>query len=604
MTAYARLRFAVEPPGFVSDLKAIPGVKRQKFGWDVPYNAINIVEGVRERYGTKVLHAAWSRRPQPDVTWEEVEENLRDGDEVRADAVLDGFLTPYQKEGIAFGWSKVGCHYWWPTGSGKTCIAILTALSSSGPILVVTRAASRVQYAREIERFLNLRAFVLRPQSSLKKHSVKLEDYLEECASHDKRPVVVAGWESLVDNLERILGEVNPSVFVADESHRGKGSKRYEVLQLPDAPIDASPEDIVDFYADQEREVQSKNGFIKTTEDGRRGFIPVMNTAVAAATISRSVQKRILTTATPIADRVRDLWSQLDLGEPNAWGNKTAWHKRYADAKPGKYGGIDTRGSSNLDELKGRIDGVVHILSYEVTHAQLPPKRRQSVYLTAEDQCKPLGGFTDELKRAVLQGPGAILEVRIAEAASRKRKAVLAMIKDHTDSGHKVVVFTGRKRDCDKLGVDVANHLKTVKVWAAHGDHNVEARQKIVDDYMSHPGPCVLVGTNYSFGESINLDDTDAAFMVMLPYTPGMLRQNEGRFHRLSTKRPVIIYYVIAEGTVDEHIAQLIIDKLPAVGEVVEDRELAGASGVLAGVSDNPDDLAKSVLEKLDLEDD
>jgi len=95
----------------------------------------------------------------------------------------------------------------------------------------------------------------------------------------------------------------------------------------------------------------------------------------------------------------------------------------------------------------------------------------------------------------------------------------------------------------------------------------------------------------------------DPAFFVMLPYTPGQLRQWEGRFHRASTKKPVIIYYVIAEGTIDEHVADILITKLPAVEAIAKDTELGEASDVLAGFDPNetPEQFAAAVLEGLDL---
>jgi len=89
----------------------------------------------------------------------------------------------------------------------------------------------------------------------------------------------------------------------------------------------------------------------------------------------------------------------------------------------------------------------------------------------------------------------------------------------------------------------------------------------------------------------------------MLPYDPGQLRQWEGRFTRLGQKRPVVIYYVIAEGTVDEHVAQLLIEKLPAVERIARDSELAEAGSVLAGYDGmNPDEFAESVLSHLDFD--
>jgi SNF2 family DNA or RNA helicase len=336
-------------------------------------------------------------------------------------------------------------------------------------------------------------------------------------------------------------------------------------------------------------------------------LVPVMNRAAAAALLSRNVKKRIALTATPIADRPRDLWAQLDTIEPNAHGNKTDWLTRYCDLKPGVYGGMDDRGESNIEELKMRLDVISHKVPAHVAHKHLlHKKRRQSVYLAPEDQTKPSAGFAKELKAAQKRGPTAVLEVRIAKAASKKRRAVIDMVDDHVGSGHKIVIFTGRRRDCDELGDRLRKarmgKTKNVQVWSAHGDHSVDVRQQIVDDYMAHPGPCVLVGTMQAFGQSINLDDTDAAFMVMLPYTPEMLRQAEGRFVRLSMKRAVVIYYVIAEATVDEHIASILIDKLPAVEEIADDQELGAARGVLAGIDENEseEDFAAAVLAALD----
>ena len=61
--------------------------------------------------------------------------------------------------------------------------------------------------------------------------------------------------------------------------------------------------------------------------------------------------------------------------------------------------------------------------------------------------------------------------------------------------------------------------------------------------------------------------------------------------------------YVIAEGTVDEHVAQLLIEKLPAVERIARDSELAEAGGVLAGYDGmNPDEFAESVLSQLDFD--
>ena len=991
-----------------AELVKVPGVKRRRAGWMVPYNAVKVVAKLSERFGVDLAYAKWEEHPPPQVTWKHVERVLRAGGEMR-EWVLDGFLTQYQMDATAFGWPKAGVHFWHSTGSGKTLTGIMTALSVPGPVIVVTRASARLQFSREIERFTTIKPYVIRPEGErrglmtvqgqtwvdffkqwmpelgkaalvakkwaeakashgvLVKKGSNLQDYLDECKEKKVRPIIVVGWESLANHLES-LKEVRAASAIFDELHQGKGSKRWQVVPLGD-PEGDTPGEKLGHIQKMTKDAKKQGGFVKQTDEGMKMFLPVMNRAAAAATLARWVRKRIGTTATPIKDRVRDLWSQLDIIEPNAHGNKTTWENRHClvpetrvlmgdgsykpigtiqegdvvigwsrrggkrflhrtpvvwagrrkaevvqlrlesgktirctpdhhwlnlwsphakikykptyravgytptgwvrgvnhlqpvgfeppktnfatvgyklgyirglldgdghmriqkdlyspttgwgkarrrknwrsgkpkkyqatifsaerphleralhfareiglptsgikprtnpegwtlgfyskeayrrlstsrggtsslgykagwlagmydaegsravisqhrrvnpdnfrllqkwlelfgfsssevrdkrhddavgvrllggrvellrffgltrpvfkrkldaafrvapcfrqaqqpldkvktafrlkglrevvsiqtstgnyiaegfgskncDRKPGTYGGYDTRGKSNLGELQMRLEDVAHVLTYAETHAQLPPKRRQSVYIAPEDQCRPTGGFAKERKDAQKRGATAVLEVGLAEAASRKRPAVLGLVEDHVRDGQKVVCFTGRRRDCEALGksVKATSAVKSAKVqvWVAHGGQSQKLRDQLVQDYMAHPGPCVLVGTGHAFGESLNIDDTDSAMFVMLPYTPGQLRQWEGRFHRASTKKPVIIYYVIAEGTVDEHMAAILIDKLPAVEQIAQDTELGEAKDVLAGYDPNEseEEFAASVLADLD----
>jgi hypothetical protein len=116
-------------------------------------------------------------------------------------------------------------------------------------------------------------------------------------------------------------------------------------------------------------------------------------------------------------------------------------------------------------------------------------------------------------------------------------------------------------------------------------------------DYMSHPGPCVLIGTIDAWGESYNLQDTDLLLVVMLPYTPRHVIQLEGRVVRLGMLRSPLIRYLIAEGTIDEHVAHLVLKKLPAVEMIVGNGELASLPSELAGGTD--EELIQSLAQHL-----
>ena len=567
-------------------LMAVPGVRVQKDRVLIPYHALALANDVIAAQGLSVSYARWSEPLPVSEDWQSVNDGLRTRGEVRS-FVLDGFLTDYQREALCFATNRRGIHFWHSTGSGKTLTGLLYALCHPGAIIVVTRAASRLQYGREIERFTSLKPYIVRPSGQKRKNALSFEEYRNSV----ERPCIVIGWEALADNLSDLLS-LYVGTVIFDESHRGKNSKRWEPVPLPEV-------DDLKVRTAQEAEAKSRGGFITENETGRTMMVPTENTAAAAAKLARAAAFRACTTATPIKDRVRDLWSQLDLAEPDAWGNATCWMNRHADRKPGVYGGFDTSGSSRLEELADRLNQCVHRVDYRVTHRSLPPKRRQSVYVAPEDQVRPSAGFQKELNEAAKRGPSALLEVKLAQAASKKRKAVMGLVEDHLASGQKVVIFTGRRRDCEELG----KALKDVKakVWASHGGDSTQFRQGVVDEYMAHPGPCLLVGTGDAFGESINLQDTDAALFVMLPYTPGQVRQWEGRFCRLGQKRPVVIYYVIAEDSVDEHVADILINKLPSVEAIAKDEELAEAGDVIAGI-DDAEALADSILAKLNID--
>ena len=603
----------------MQEVEAIAGNRFQRNGMLVmPHHAVSTTAGVLEQLGTPIHSADWRNGRAVAKTWVEHHQTLVDGEEVQ-DWVLDGFLTPFQIDALEKTGTWNATHLWHPTGAGKTLTGVLWALLRPGPIVVVTRAAARLQYGREIERFTHLQPYVVRP---LSKYTVKqrskmetLEEYHTRQTTEGNRSVIVIGWEVLT-SYSSWLRTIGIGTIIFDESHRGKSSRRWEAIPLP-IPNTTEPAEIAEAIRKQEAEAKRRGGFIGDPDSptnrhydgpdrGRVMIVPAENTTSAASALSKSSHAVICTTATPIKDRVRDLWAQLDLAEPYAWGSKTTWMKRYCDAKPGQYGGLDTRGESNLEELSDRLSYVIHRLDYRDTHRHLPPKRRQSVYVAPEDQCRATAGFPAQLKAASKRGATAVLEVRLAQAASKKRKAVMGLIGDHIACGHKVIVFSGRRKDVDDMG-EILRRNKIVKkheakIWAAHGGVDGAERNDIKDDYMDHPGPCVLVATGHAFGESLNLQDTDAALFTMLPYTPGQLRQWEGRFTRLGQQRPVVIYYCIAEGSADERIADILISKMPAVATIAQDEELAEAESVIAGL-DDPDALAESILKKLEEED-
>jgi len=589
--------------------RRVPGVvvlQKNKDAWKlkVSNHAVMPLSAALKEFQIPIYEASGTMAPPAPVPYETVLETLRAGGELKDEFM--NFATDYQKEAICFAAPRIGTMLKHPTGSGKTFTAIVWSLLAPGAILVVTRAPTRNQYARQFIRFTHLRPFVCETKYRKKDQWKSLDEYRGWCEQQGQRPVVVVSWDALSDWIDR-LGTYSWSTAIFDESQKGKSGKRWTVIPMP---LRSAPG-----YAEAVASVKQRGGFVKLSRDQSGiegeveevGILPTDNISSDVGKVTKWMTRRVTSTATPIYNLVRDIWSQLDMLEPFAWGGYRDFTFRYCDAKKGEYGGIDDKGMSNAEELAIRLQYVFHVVSGAVARAGLPPKRREPWFIPPSEQVEPTGGWKNVIKAAKKSGKGADLEVRLMMAASAKRQAILNRISEHLESNHKIVVFTGRRRDCEEL-YDLIKGLKgkgaAKDVWFAHGEHSQDEREEILQKYIEHLGGCVLVGTGASWGTGIDgMQCTDAAIFAMLPYTPGELDQWEGRFTRTGQDRPVVIYFPIAEGTADEHVATILLDKLPAVDALAPIDTLEGAAQALSGHEDDPEVFAARILACISDED-
>lgn len=551
------------PEQLVSALEVHPGVKvRNDQVWCSENSAFLVNTVLKEN---KAKFKVWFAPEPPGISKASID-NLVVSNGLRE--WVPDFLLPYQVDGLYFSATKDGAMLLHATGAGKSLSAIVWSLLAPLPAIIVTRAMNRRNFAREITKYTTHSPLILEGETS---SPIDLGN----------RCFIIISWEILPAWLKE-LQKIKPVSVVFDESHRGKAHRRWEAI--PVTKEEENDPDVVDL-------------------NGRKiKYRKLENIASAAADLSRTAKRRLATTATPIRDRLRDLWAQLDLIEP--WGFGSYWNfaRRYCDAKPNPWGGMDDTGRSNLDELVARLSFLIHEVPYSVSNGQLPAKRRHVVTIPVSDQDRP-ASFKAELKSVAERGGAGMIELRLAEAATRKRTFVIEHAIDALRNGQKVVVFTGRRKDCEKLAEDLGKRLDKEKVearvWWGHGGVAANDRDVMIEAYMKEDGASILIGTGDAFGESISLQRTDLLIMAMLPYTPGQIVQREGRVTRLGQDRPVLILYPICEETYDEHVAEILINKLPAVEKVVGDEELSSLGAELRSGGKTDDEIIDSLIEKL-----
>ena len=460
---------------------------------------------------------------------------------------LPDFAKQHQKRMLAKCLAITGTHTWAPPGAGKTLVGLVFLVHRPGIKLVVTKAAARGTWEEQCRQYTTLKPVLLTGQTP------------PEGLECDPTCLYITAWETL-KYWANALVTLKPTSIVWDEIHWLRRPKHTKAI---------------------------------VRRDGSIQFKGLGNSLDAARRVANVAHRKLGMTATPIPGRVRDLWTQLDLVEPWQWGTFHQFGMRYCQGMHNGYG-YQYNGLTNAFELKERLSYVKVRVKREEVNKHLPKKRREVIRLSHSEQNKP-AAMKRELQRAQKEGGESYFETLLMEAASRKHDYIENRVLEALSSRQKVVVFTGRRKDCDRLSVKLQKAVGGIlgcSIWAAHGGADPSVRDGIRHEYMAHEGPALLIGTGDAWGESIDLQDTDLALITMLPWTPDKIIQWEGRFSRLGQKRPVLVSYVVARNTADEHVSDLLLEKLPHVGEIGEDAAADEIESVLGGVDESSEGVA------------
>lgn len=485
--------------------------------------------------------------------------------------------------------------------SGKTLGATVAAEAApaGGLNVVVTLAGHKRFWRSEIERLCTRRAGVIDGEGQAGWDAAMAAGDGE--LDHAAPEYLILSWEILDAHVERLVN-VPIGWLILDESHRtadppkGAWWKRVEArvgaaqglapAEVPVEVSDTSP-------ADSGKPKRARKGVWSE----------------AALTVASRAARVIELSATPMPKCPRDLYVQMEMLAPGALGGFNAFAKRYCDAHSEDVPNVGpvwmTDGASNTAELKARLRFHTHVVAKARSHAALPPLRRTVHYIPAGEL---LADRMAKAERARLEGDGSAksrYEAQLMAAARRKRPFVLGLLEAALTSGKKVVVLTGRHADVEELAEEVQRRFAKVSgLWVrgVHGGNTTgEERELAVglrradgtwtpDSYMAQPGPACLIATADTLGTGTNLQDTDDLILAMLPYTPGMVTQRENRVHRLGGKRRPNVHYPVAEGTIEEQIAERLLERLPACSDINETGELEDLREKLSG--DDLDDAA------------
>lgn len=422
-------------------------------------------------------------------------------------------LFPYQREGIKFGVRREGrllladdC------GLGKTMQAIGVAIYyfDDWPLLIVCPASVKFQW----------KAALLKWVPGIDESDIREIDSRKfDPNQHTKQDLVVITSYDSIHKVEPYIKE--PKCVILDESHMIKDSstKRYSLI---------------------------------------------------SKLVSKS-RRLILISGTPAMSRPVELFTQLKLLMPKVFSNKEKYVNRYCAPKILPWGKV-ADGCDNLEELKVLLLSTVMVrrMKNDVLN-ELPAKRRVKVnldcHLTSKDKSE-IEKFVGRFK-----GPQNINDENESFSAAYLKTAEIKLspIKNYLElvieRGTKFLFFAHHKNMiegiCDFLGSKNTTYIRI------DGSTPTSERSKCCEFFQNNPQCKAAVLSITAAGVGLNLTAAQLVLFGELYYTPGALTQAEDRVHRIGQKDSVYIEYLIAPGTVDDHIWNMVhrkIETLDALG--------------------------------------
>lgn len=251
----------------------------------------------------------------------------------------------------------------------------------------------------------------------------------------------------------------------------------------------------------------------------------------------------------------------------------------------GGYGGYEIIGYKNLELLKNEIDEYSLRKTKEEVLKDLPKKNVINEYVSLDDAHrifynKMKEGVKDECLKINLNKNNILaLTTRLRQATacpslltteniiSSKIERCVDLVEQIVNAHNKVVIFSTFKEPVYQL----QKLLHTYNPLIGTGDMKDEDVSINIDKFQKEDEYKVFIGTISKCGTGVTL--TAASYMIMIdtPFTASSTEQAEDRIYRIGTTKPVFIYHLICEDTIDERVAKIIATKGAMSDYLVDD---------------------------------
>ncbi|AVP99971.1 ATP-dependent helicase [Ahniella affigens] len=380
------------------------------------------------------------------------------------------------------------------------------------------------------------------------------------------RPSLVVMPTSLVPNWQSEAARFAPSLRVLT-LHGGDRHQQFDAIAQHDL--------VLTTYALLHRDID----LLKRHHFGLAVFDEAQalrNASTLGARAARELMadRRLAMTGTPIENHLGELWAQTDLVLPGLFGTARDFATRYRNPIEKQ------QDQARKEQLHARLRPFVLRRNKSEVAKELPAKtlitRRIAIEGKQRDLYESLRLAMHKKVRQAIGKRGlnassiiildALLKLRqvccdpalvkLPEAKkvgiSAKREYFQEMLQELLEEGRRILVFSQFTEMLDLLEAD----LQHAAIAYTRLDGSTKDRAVPVQSFQSGSVPVMLISLKAG-GTGLNLTAADTVIHYDPWWNPAVMRQAEDRAHRIGQDKPVFVYSLVCEDTVEDRILEL-----------------------------------------------
>ncbi|PVE19145.1 DEAD/DEAH box helicase [Arthrobacter sp. Bz4] len=293
---------------------------------------------------------------------------------------------------------------------------------------------------------------------------------------------------------------------------------------------------------------------------------------------------KLAITGTPMENNLMELWSLFSITAPGLFPSARRFTEDYRNP-------IEKSGNTErLARLRRRIRPLLMRRTKEAVASDLPPKQEQvlevelhprhrKIYQThLQRERQKLLGLIEDLDRnrmivfrsltllRMLSLDASLVDQAYDGVPSAKLDVLFEQLEDVVAEGHRALVFSQFTSFLKKA----AERLTAQGIEYSYLDGSTLRRGDVINKFKDGRAPVFLISLKAG-GFGLNLTEADYVFLLDPWWNPATEAQAVDRTHRIGQTRNVMVYRMVATGTIEEKVMKLKEQKAKLFSSVLDD---------------------------------